>query len=29
MADIADFPGFVDDEVKRWASVIRELNISI
>lgn len=29
MADVADFPGFVDDEVKRWASVIRELNISI
>ena len=29
MADVADFPGFVDDEVKRWASVIRELDISI
>jgi tripartite-type tricarboxylate transporter receptor subunit TctC len=29
MSDIADFPGFVDDEVKRWASVIREFNISI
>jgi tripartite-type tricarboxylate transporter receptor subunit TctC len=28
-SDIADFPGFVDDEVKRWASVIREFNISI
>lgn len=29
MSDIADFAGFVDDEVKRWASVIHELNISI
>lgn len=29
MSDVADFPGFVDDEVKRWASVIREFNISI
>jgi tripartite-type tricarboxylate transporter receptor subunit TctC len=29
MSDIADFAGFVDDEVKRWASVIREFNISI
>ncbi|WP_196236075.1 tripartite tricarboxylate transporter substrate binding protein [Bradyrhizobium japonicum] len=29
MSDIADFAGFVDDEVKRWASVIHEFNISI
>ncbi|MCP4620282.1 MAG: tripartite tricarboxylate transporter substrate binding protein [Bradyrhizobium sp.] len=29
MSDVTDFPGFVDDEVKRWASVIREFNISI
>jgi len=29
MNDVTDFPGFVDDEVKRWASVIREFNISI
>ena len=29
MADVTDFPGFVDEEVKRWASVIREFNISI
>lgn len=29
MSDVKDFPGFVDDEVKRWATVIRELNISI
>jgi tripartite-type tricarboxylate transporter receptor subunit TctC len=29
MSDITDFAGFVDDEVKRWASVIHELNISI
>ncbi|UPJ66771.1 tripartite tricarboxylate transporter substrate binding protein [Bradyrhizobium sp. 191] len=29
MSDIADFPGFVDDEVKRWAAVIHEFNISI
>ncbi len=29
MSDVADFPGFVDDEVKRWAAVIREFNISI
>lgn len=29
MSDVADFAGFVDDEVKRWASVIHEFNISI
>ena len=29
MSDVTDFAGFVDDEVKRWASVIREFNISI
>jgi tripartite-type tricarboxylate transporter receptor subunit TctC len=29
MNDVTDFPGFVDDEVKRWASVIREFDISI
>lgn len=29
MSDVADFPGFVDEEVKRWAAVIREFNISI
>lgn len=29
MSDVTDFPGFVDDEVTRWASVIREFNISI
>jgi len=29
MSDVTDFPRFVDDEVKRWASVIREFNISI
>ncbi|TCU59298.1 tripartite-type tricarboxylate transporter receptor subunit TctC [Bradyrhizobium sp. R2.2-H] len=29
MSDVTDFPGFVDDEVKRWASVIHEFNISI
>ena len=29
MSDVADFRGFVDDEVKRWAAVIREFNISI
>jgi tripartite-type tricarboxylate transporter receptor subunit TctC len=29
MSDIADFAGFVDNEVKRWASVIHEFNISI
>ncbi|MGM5024078.1 tripartite tricarboxylate transporter substrate binding protein [Tardiphaga sp. 367_B4_N1_1] len=29
MDDVKDFPGYVDDEVKRWAAVIREFNISI
>jgi hypothetical protein len=29
MRDVIDFPAFVDEEVKRWASVIREFNISI
>lgn len=29
MSDITDFPTFIDDEVKRWALVIREFNISI
>jgi tripartite-type tricarboxylate transporter receptor subunit TctC len=29
MSDVVDFPAFVDEEVKRWASVIREFNISI
>jgi tripartite-type tricarboxylate transporter receptor subunit TctC len=29
MDDVKDFPGYVDDEVKRWAGVIREFNISI
>lgn len=29
MSDITDFPAFIDDEVKRWALVIREFNISI
>ena len=29
MGDVTDFAGFVDDEVKRWASVIHEFKISI
>jgi tripartite-type tricarboxylate transporter receptor subunit TctC len=29
MSDVTDFPEFVDGEVKRWASVIREFDISI
>lgn len=29
MDDVTDFPAFVDAEVKRWESVIREFNISI
>lgn len=29
MGDVADFPGFVDEEVRRWAAVTREFNISI
>ncbi len=29
MDDVTDFPAYIDSEVKRWASVIREFNISI
>lgn len=29
MGDVTDFPAYVDSEVKRWAAVIREFNISI